>query len=165
MKKKSLHDMKKGEIKEILNSINNLFGENTFKEINSKSSFKVANMEDGVDIVYVNDTSSFLKIGNNFIPSLKLLISLPKDKIPSKVVIDMGAVPFISKGADVMRPGIKEVDTGIEKDDAVIILDEKHGKPIAVGIAMFSSSDILSMKEGKVIKNIHYVGDKIWQDI
>jgi len=127
MKKKSLHDLKKGEIKEILNSINNLLGDAVFKDITSKASFKIANMEEGIDIVYVNDSSSFLKIGNNFIPSLKLLISIPNEKIPRKIVIDMGAVPFISKGADVMRPGIKEIDTQIEKDGSVIIVDERHG--------------------------------------
>lgn len=165
MKKKSLHDLKKGEIKDILNSINNLFGDSISKDIGNKASFKTANLEEGIDIIYVNDTHSFLKIGNNFIPSLKLLISLPKDKIPRKVVIDMGAVPFISKGADVMRPGIKEIDNLIEKDGAVIIVDEKHGKPIAVGISLYSFQDMNSMKEGKVIKNIHFVGDKIWQDI
>ena len=77
----------------------------------------------------------------------------------------MGAVPFISKGADVMRPGIKEVGGQIEKDGPVIIIDEKYGKPIAVGIAMYSSEEISSMKEGKVIKTLHYIGDKIWQGL
>ena len=77
----------------------------------------------------------------------------------------MGAVPFISKGADVMRPGIKEIDSNIEKHGPVIIIDEKHGKPIAVGIAMYSFDEISSMKEGKVIKTLHYIGDKIWQGL
>jgi len=165
MKKKSLHDLKKGEIKDILNSINNLFGDSISKEIGNKASFKTTTLDEGIDIIYVNDTNSFIKIGNNFIPSLKLLISLPKEKIPRKIVIDMGAVPFISKGADVMRPGIKEIDPLIEKDGPVIVVDERHGKPIAVGIAMYSFTEMNSMKEGKVIKNIHFIGDKIWQGI
>ena len=165
MKKKPVHDLKKGEIKDVLNSIRNLFGENILKSIDSKSSFKISNLDENIDIIFVNDSPSFLKLKNNFIPSLKLLVSLEKDEIPRKVVIDMGAVPFISKGADVMRPGIKEVGSQIEKDGPVIIIDEKHGKPIAVGIAMYSSQEISSMKEGKVIKTLHYIGDKIWQGL
>lgn len=165
MKKKPVHDLKKGEIKDILNSIRNLFGENILQSIDSKSSFKISNLDENIDIIYVNDGPSFLKLKDNFIPSLKLLVSLRNEEIPRKIVIDMGAVPFISKGADVMRPGIKEVDSQIEKDGPVIIIDEKHGKPIAVGIAMYSSEEISSMKEGKVIKTLHYIGDKIWQGL
>lgn len=165
MKKKPAHDLKKGEIKDILNSIRNLFGETILQSIDSKSSFKISNLEENIDIIYVNDAPSFLKLKDNFIPSLKLLISLKKGEIPRRIVIDMGAVPFISKGADVMRPGIKEVDSQIEKDGPVIIIDEKHGKPIAVGIAMYSSEEISSMNEGKVIKTLHYIGDKIWQGL
>ncbi len=165
MKKKPVHDLKKGEIKDVLNSIRNLFGDTILQSIDSKSSFKISNLDENVDIIYVNDAPSFLKLKDNFIPSLKLLISLKKDEIPRRIVIDMGAVPFISKGADVMRPGIKEVGSQIEKDGPVIIIDEKHGKPIAVGIAMYSSEEISSMKEGKVIKTLHYIGDKIWQGL
>lgn len=165
MKKKPVHDLKKGEIKEILNSIRNLFGENILLSIDTKSSFKISNLDENIDLIYVNDIPSFLKLKNYFIPSLKLLVLLSKEEMPRKIVIDMGAVPFIAKGADVMRPGVKEVDSEIEKDGPVIILDEKHGKPIAVGIALYSSEEISSMKEGKVIKTLHYVGDKIWQGI
>ncbi|HPC81606.1 MAG TPA: RNA-binding protein [Methanofastidiosum sp.] len=165
MKKKPVHDLKKGEIKIVLNSIQNIFGENILQFIDNKSSFKISNLDENIDIIYVNNTPSFLKLKNNFIPSLKLLVSLKKEEIPRKIVIDMGAVPFISNGADVMRPGIKEIDSNIEKDGPVIIIDEKHGKPIAVGIAMYSFDEISSMKEGKVIKTLHYIGDKIWQGL
>ena len=42
----------------------------------------------------------------------------------------MGAVGFITKGADVMAPGITDADPMIQKDDLVWICDEKHRKPI-----------------------------------
>lgn len=165
MKKKPLHDLKKGEIKEILNSIQGLFGEKILDKIDSKSSFKISNIDDGIDIIYVNDAPSFLKLKGKFIPCLKLLVSLHKDEIPKRIIVDMGAVPFISKGADVMRPGIVYIDQLIEKDGPVIVVDEKHGKPIAVGIAMYPSNDIDSMDEGKVVKTLHYIGDKIWKGL
>ncbi len=41
-------------------------------------------------------------------------------------------------------------------------IDEKNRKPIAIGSAMFSSKEITSMEKGKVIKNIHFVGDSFW---
>ena len=73
----------------------------------------------------------------------------------------MPAIPFIIKGADIMRPGIKELDE-FEKNEIIVIVDETHQKPLAIGISMFSRSEIKEMDKGKVIKNIHYVGDVTW---
>ncbi len=39
----------------------------------------------------------------------------------------------------------------------------QHKKVIALGIALFSSEEIKALEKGKVIKVIHYVGDKLWQ--
>ena len=75
----------------------------------------------------------------------------------------MGAVPFLVKGADAMRPGIVEIEAGINKDDVVAIIDQNHKKPLAVGIALFNTAEMRSLASGKVIKNIHYVGDEIWR--
>ena len=80
MKKKPVHDLKKGEIKIVLNSIQNIFGENILQFIDNKSSFKISNLDENIDIIYVNNTPSFLKLKNNFIPSLKLLVSLKKKR-------------------------------------------------------------------------------------
>ena len=44
----------------------------------------------------------------------------------------------------------------------ISVVDENHGKPLAVGIALFAGEEIRNMASGKVIKNLHYVGDKIW---
>jgi len=45
-----------------------------------------------------------------------------------------------------------------------VIIDVNNKKPLAVGIALFSSSDMKIQKGGRVIKNIHYVGDEIWNE-
>ena len=74
----------------------------------------------------------------------------------------MPAIPYMIKGADVMRPGIKEIDEQIRKDEIVAIVDEKNKKAIAVGIALFDSEEMRQMVKGKVLKNIHFVGDKVW---
>jgi predicted RNA-binding protein (TIGR00451 family) len=70
-------------------------------------------------------------------------------------------VKFVSNGADIMRPGI--VDIGEFKlGDFVSIVDENNKKPIAVGEALFDSVSMKGMDSGKVVKMVHYVGDKIW---
>ena len=45
----------------------------------------------------------------------------------------------------------------------MVIRDVTHGKGLAVGVANKSSQEIEMSKTGKVIKNLHYVGDKLWE--
>lgn len=80
----------------------------------------------------------------------------------NRVVVDMGAVKFLANGADVMSPGIVEADPKIEKGDLVIVVDEKYKKPITVGISLIDGPSMVRNRKGKAIKNIHYIGDKIW---
>ena len=77
------------------------------------------------------------------------------------VTVDAGAVGFVSNGADVMRPGIVDADTAIEPEDPVIIVEETHGKALAVGIARVSGEEMLG-EQGKVIDSVHHVGDEIF---
>jgi PUA domain protein len=82
-----------------------------------------------------------------------------------KVVVDMGAVKFLTNGANVMRPGIKSFLAPFLKGDMVVVVDEKHGKALAVGTAMVDSSEGEKMGKGPVIKNVHYIGDKFWNAV
>ncbi|RQD82282.1 MAG: RNA-binding protein [Methanocalculus sp. MSAO_Arc2] len=79
-----------------------------------------------------------------------------------RITVDSGAVSFMVNGADVMRPGVVSVTHDILKNEPALVVDEKHGKPLAVVIAFFDADEILSQERGKVAKNIHYVGDPIW---
>ena len=79
------------------------------------------------------------------------------------VTIDMGAVPFIINGADCMGPGIVEADENINIGDLVWIRDEKNKVPLAVGISERSGAELIAKKNGKAIKMIHNVGDKLWK--
>lgn len=78
-----------------------------------------------------------------------------------RVVVDMGAVPHVASGADVMGPGVTAADPGIKEGDIVAVVDERHDKPIAVGVALVPSENMRAPK-GKVVKNVHHVGDRIW---
>ncbi len=111
-------------------------------------------------ILLLQDKKPFaFKHNENWLPSLQTLL----DKSPNlaNVYIDFGAVPFITKGADLMKAGIKRLGK-FEKDSFVVIRDEKHNKPLAIGEALFSSDEISKMEKGKVILNLHHIGDKIW---
>ena len=66
-------------------------------------------------------------------------------------MVDVGAIKFMCKGANVMRPGIKKF-TEFEKDKLVCIVEESHHKFLAVGKAMVSSSELEEMEKGEVVK-------------
>lgn len=78
------------------------------------------------------------------------------------VVVDMGAVKFVAKGADVMSPGIVEADPQIKEGDIVVIVEETHRKPLSIGRALISGEEMVENQQGKAVKTLHYVGDKIW---
>jgi PUA domain protein len=61
-----------------------------------------------------------------------------------------------------MRPGVRSIEGQFAKDELVVILDEKYRKTIALGIAEVDSETMQSMTKGRVINNIHYVGDPVW---
>jgi PUA domain protein len=100
-----------------------------------------------------------LKINQDYIPFLSETEILKK--FPS-VEVDMGAVKFMCKGANLMRPGIKKF-TEFEKDKLVCIVEETHHKFLAIGKAMVSSLEVENMEKGEVIQNIHYISDKFWE--
>ncbi len=92
------------------------------------------------------------------------LINSAIDDLPSALV-DMGAIPYVCNGADVMAPGIMDIEGGFEKDGLLVIRDVKHRKALGIGAALYSSEEMKGLKKGKAILNLHYVGDKIWASI
>ncbi len=100
-----------------------------------------------------------LKINNDYLPFLSETETL--EKFPN-VMVDMGAIKFMCKGANVMRPGIKNF-TDFEKDNLVCVIEESQHKFLAVGKARVSSSELENMEKGEVVKNLHYISDKFWE--
>ncbi|RDD53282.1 MAG: RNA-binding protein, partial [Candidatus Korarchaeota archaeon NZ13-K] len=80
-----------------------------------------------------------------------------------KVVVDIGAVKPIASGADVMGPGVKEVEGSFREGDLVAVVDERLRAVIAVGIALRPSGE--ARERGKTIKNIHHAGDALWRAV
>lgn len=120
-----------------------------------------AEIEDG-KLVYLFDGEVFAaRNGGNLYPTLK---NPDIDDLPS-VIVDMGAIPYVCNGADVMAPGIIEVKDDFKNGELIIIRDIQHRKAIAVGLAQYSSEEMRVMIKGKVIINLHYVGDGLWEAI
>jgi PUA domain protein len=109
--------------------------------------------------IIVGDGIKILKINDEYVPFLSETQTL--EKFPY-VMVDMGAVRFMCKGANVMRPGIKK-HSEFQKDSVVCIIEETHQKFLAVGKTLVSSEEMETMEKGEIIKNIHYVSDKFWE--
>jgi len=118
-------------------------------------------VEQDENIIFMNEKKTFFSYENKLIPTLQTLMQSSNFNF-KKITVDMGAVKFVVSGADVMRPGIVEIETEIKRNDIVQIIDINNKKTLALGIALFSSDELTLMKTGKVIKNVHYVGDKFW---
>lgn len=131
---------------------------------------EVAQLSEKESIYLIDGEPLFFKVaipdlGDVIAPTLFLIYKSSKASLlPTypKAVVDAGAVKRIVDGADVMRPGIKHLDGDFEKGDIVFVTDEK-GRVIAMSVALFSRAEIEQMQRGKVLINIHYLGDKIWR--
>ncbi len=111
-------------------------------------------------LILVDKKPFFFYYQEKICPTLKFL---QNNLVLKKITVDMGAIKFVINGADIMRPGIVNIEGMINKDDFVVIVDENNGKPLSIGIALLNSEDMNKATSGKVIKNIHYVGDQIWR--
>jgi PUA domain protein len=98
--------------------------------------------QDGVVLPFVGDTT--------------LLAHFPS------VTVDMGAVRFVCNGAKVTRPGIIGFDD-FKKGNIVVVRDEVHRKPLAVGVALIDSHTAKEDQKGYVIETMHYISDKMWE--
>jgi PUA-domain protein len=111
-------------------------------------------------IILINDKPFFFLQKSTYIPTLNYIIN---NNTPiKKITVDKGAIPFVIKGADIMRPGIVDIEQDINQNDYVLIIDQTHKKPLAIGLSLYDSETLKSQTKGKVIKNLHYVGDEIW---
>lgn len=113
-------------------------------------------------IYYVNGHPLVASIEDTLIPTLlfeKALTLLPK------ITVNMGAVPYICNGADLMAPGMVKIEGTFNTGDYVLVVDERYGKPLSIVVALADSQAIRSLKHGKVAKNVHYVGDGLWKEL
>lgn len=107
------------------------------------------------NMLYKNDIKFLIIKENRFLPHLKSI----NEKEYKSVYVDKGAIPFVIKGADVMRPGIRIIDENIQKGETILVKDETHKKTLAIGFAEHNSDEMQKQEKGKSVIIYHYVGD------
>ena len=110
-------------------------------------------------VIITGDGMTAIKIGEDILPFLDDTTIL--EKFPY-VKVDMGAIKFVCKGANVMRPGITKF-SDFESGEIVCIIEESQNKFLAVGKAEISSKEAKDTRKGEVIKNMHYISDDFWE--
>ncbi|MEF8780740.1 MAG: RNA-binding protein [Haloferacaceae archaeon] len=153
---KSRHHLRSDEVDAIRTAVREGLGVEIdgerFERVTFTDSDREVVLVDGEPaVVYVDDDPFLTVQGANAFP--------PERRV---VTVDAGAVSFVSNGADVMRPGIVEVDDAIEAGDLVAVAEETHGKVLAIGRALVDGSEMPG-DSGKVVESIHYVGDELFE--
>jgi PUA-domain protein len=114
------------------------------------------------EVIFVDGVPIAFRKKGELIPVLTNKVAL--DSMP-RIVVDMGAVPHVAGGADIMAPGIRNISESVLEKNLVVVVDEKHGKSLAVGKALLDAGPMRTTRHGKVVSNVHYVGDPIWEAI
>ena len=120
---------------------------------------------DNRDLLLVERIPLAMKVeteeGNKWFPTLRGILAWePSGKWAA---VDHGAIPFLMNGADCMGAGVQMADPSVESGDLVWVRDETHGKPLALGIALLSGDEMVSMTKGKAIQTLHWIGDELWE--
>ncbi len=149
--------MREKEIKALSSQLEGMMGVPVFTE---KDAVDLAESTD-FDLIFVNnDILGLVYEGAPFLTVRGILKYRPEKYA---VTVDMGAVPFVTNGADVMGPGIVDADPEIKEGDLVWIRDIKNKVPLAVGVALRDGKGLAAKEKGKAIKTLHNVGDKLWK--
>ena len=144
----------KSETSALLKTVSEVWG----IEFPKIKNLKVHQISNDAQII-TGEKIKILKVSGEYLPFLSEIEML--EKFPA-VTVDMGAVKFMCKGANLMRPGIKKF-TEFEEGKIVCIVEESQHKFLAVGKATVSSSELDKMEKGEIVKNMHYISDMFWE--
>ncbi|MEM2849505.1 MAG: DUF1947 domain-containing protein [Candidatus Bathyarchaeia archaeon] len=130
-------------------------------DFDRKASWEAVKIDREREIYIVDGLPAFIRIGGEIYPTV---ICVERGVIPlPKVIIDMGAIPHIANGADIMMPGVVRIEGSFKDGCIVAIADEKYGKILAVARSLISSDMASKTSTGRGFKNIHHVGDVFWK--
>jgi len=154
--------LKEREVKLILERISKTLSLAPAEILDSDSKFEAMKLDSSGRVFFVDDIPAFIESEDEILPTLfneRVLSKLPS------LTVNMGAVPYICNGADVMAPGVTKIDGVFTVGSIITISEERFSKKIAVARALSSSEEIVAKKQGKVAENLHYVSDKLWKAI
>ncbi|MHA1821761.1 MAG: DUF1947 domain-containing protein [Promethearchaeota archaeon] len=158
------HMLKSKDIRLLKENLSEQFGqENIENLIPKKAKVEILKLDAHEELIVIDNILGFWKREDEYIPLLSLLLTPNLNFNIKFVEVDKGAIPHVTNGADVMRPGIVFIDPEIKKNDVVKILDTTHKRALAVGRALYDAEEMENLKTGKVIKNIHTINDELWK--
>jgi len=149
------YHLRKSAVKELADELTSKFGAPA-KEI-LKGSIEIIELKNDAQVILNNGRAVLFREAHGLFPTLVSVNLFPL----KQVVVDMGAVGPVTNGANIMGAGVVRVDEGISRGEPVVVLDEQHGEPLAIGTAL-ADSGLLKGAKGEVVKNMHYIGDKLW---
>lgn len=161
MTKSSRYFLKDRDSRKFIEEISETLHMNVEQIFGKKVRVEVKETENG-DLFFFNGKPILARLNGVIFPTLlhdELFSVFPK------IVVDMGAVPYVCKGADIMAPGVVSINGNFDVGQVVVIVDERHNKPLGVGLANFGSDELRSLSSGKIVKNLHYIGDKLWDSM
>ncbi len=153
--------LKSSEAKTILSIALERFGADISSYVGPKVVVEAVETGKG-DLLLLDKRAILFKVGENVYPTLLFDEFLKK---APKITVDMGAIRHVCNGADVMAPGIVHIEGEFSKGDLVQVVDVQHGKKLALGEVQFDAEPAKTVKKGVVVKNLHFVGDEIWNAI
>ncbi len=151
--------LSKKEKKLFFMKLNQIYGEIASNLFQVTSDIEEIKTDKGIFLIKEGKASFFIHEGM-YIPTIHYLREA--DSILPKVIVDIGAIRFITNGADVMAPGIVHFDNDIKTNTIVSIHEEKAESILGVGLSLLSSQEFKKTKKGKVVKLLHYLKDDIW---
>lgn len=159
---KQRHFIQKSQIRELKEDIQKQYNQTFINQIfPKKAQIEVIQTDAGDTLYAINNVLKLWKSKHGYIPVLTLLLDRKVDL--KKIIVDMGAIRYVANGADVMRPGITQIDPLIKKNDIIVIVDETHDRALAIGKAMFDADEMEKIKSGKVVLNLHTIQDSVWE--
>jgi len=160
VKVKNRHRLKKKQIRSLVEEIFDEYGSDG--GLADGCEVEIGTIDGFGQVVFVEKTLCFIRDDSN-----RLVVSLQGLNrcgfSGRRVIVDMGAVGFVTNGADVMAPGIVETDSGIEPNSIVWVCDVNNKKPLAIGEALVSSEEMKTSSKGKAVRTILWVGDALWE--
>ena len=154
------HHIRTRRAKELFAKVSKILKYNFFDTADTRTRIEVIELIPKGELILLNNEAVFIQVEEELFPTLVNTLSL--DELPS-VTVDMGAVPYICNGADVMAPGLVKIDGAFTVGDVLTVVEERFSKPIAVAKALYAAKEVAEKKRGKIAINLHYVGDAFWE--
>jgi len=152
------HTIRKSDLTRLFRGLEEEIGSDT--DLFRSSTVEVVDTTGDISLYLIEKKPLLMEYEEMVFPTIRGAIAHPFSA--RNIIVDAGAVRFMAKGADVMRPGIVRVSDDIRAGHPALITEETYGKPLAVGIAALDAAEINAAESGKMVRSFHHVGDELW---